>query len=595
LPYHLSYASLIKSGRKKKNIYSQICLCLFLFITLLLQLLAPMIDMGLTYRNPCTLRKSRLTKNRKQINRILKIGLKAVLLLTVIVAVIFWGCKKREMAATPKPDENLLRTIASDSDFRPIAYMLNKDYINLRMSLHDSNDVEGRANELIRAIDYIAAYGYKLQQKYKLTNTIPMLINAAKIYDEKVDPDLSAMMKAALNRKLTVLSKPETKPREVVLMTCPGGFVFNDSAQVCDWPWNCPDPDSASAFFWHIDFPEGFVRYRVGEIPIELDPVTVTAYCYDTYDKDFDMLSLMCPEGYAAVFDSPFSTDRRATMKSEPFWDDCQRNQKAYMDEIYWAQLEYDMAQNQPPPPPDPPSPPSGNGGSGGGTGGGGGSDGSGGDSGSSGGGCAEAQATKATTLSKNSKYTSAKNTIQNANQSIEHAIAFGKDASGNVTISAMKDGGSNNGTIPSIAGYFADIHIHTNVSPPSSGDIYGLIDIIANSSNFETRYIVTSTGTVYALAVDNISWAKTFNTNYPRQPAIPPYEPMFPTDMVNEINEMRSDGASEEMALAFILEKYHAGISLFRQSNDGSFKKLNTTESIGQYNQKTYTANNCL
>jgi hypothetical protein len=92
---------------------------------------------------------------------IFKLGLSAVLVTAIMLSVFFGSCKKQETAAHPKPTESLLQEIASDPDFVPIAYMLNKDYMNLRMSLHDSDDITGRTDEMIRATRYIAAYGYR--------------------------------------------------------------------------------------------------------------------------------------------------------------------------------------------------------------------------------------------------------------------------------------------------------------------------------------------------------------------------------------------------------------------------------------------------
>lgn len=85
------------------------------------------------------------------------------------------------------------------------------------------------------------------------------------------------------------------------------------------------------------------------------------------------------------------------------------------------------------------------------------------------------------------------------------------------------------------------------------------------------------------------------FNQSHPRQPGIGGMEPMFPEDIVDEMGEMEGwGGATLEMAIAFILEKYNAGISLLKKTNNGSFKKLKTSEEIDSNGNKTYRSNNC-
>lgn len=203
-------------------------------------------------------------------------------------------------------------------------------------------------------------------------------------------------------------------------------------------------------------------------------------------------------------------------------------------------------------------------------------------------------QINNADNLAKNSKYTSAKTDIQTiASDGKEHAVSFGKDANGNIIRSNASTG--NSAPVPNISGQFADLHNHPNNLPPSSGDLYGLIDMLINKGNYETRYIMTSGGTVYALAVIDKQEALNFNNNYPRVPNVG-YEPDFPIDIVDEFNEAtQTGGATKEMAKAFILKKYNTGIALFKQNANGDFKLLNTLEHINKENGvKSYTTNNC-
>jgi len=212
---------------------------------------------------------------------------------------------------------------------------------------------------------------------------------------------------------------------------------------------------------------------------------------------------------------------------------------------------------------------------------------------------CADAQAgaAKATTLAQNSVYLAAKSNIQTASSdNLEHSVTFGKDASENITSSSMTTGTANSGTInTNWPGAFADLHNHPGNSPPSPGDFYGLITVNQNHSGYDTRFVVTADGSVYALLIIDPAAATTFVTNYPSQ-QVPGYSPEFPTAIIDEINEMKGFyGATDEMAMAFILEKYNTGVALLKQNSNGSFKRLRTTETIDPNNgTKTYTANNC-
>lgn len=209
---------------------------------------------------------------------------------------------------------------------------------------------------------------------------------------------------------------------------------------------------------------------------------------------------------------------------------------------------------------------------------------------------CEDAQpgANKATSFSQNASYTSAKSNIQTAaSDGNEHGISFGKDANGSVITSAMSNGNGHSATLGSVDNVFADLHNHPENRPPSSGDFYGFIDRASAHSTYETRYIITANGTAYAFVVTNLQAAQNFNTNYPREPN-PGYEPGFPENIRDEIDQMQGwYGATEEMAMAFIMEKYNTGIALLKQDANGNFKRLNTTETTVN-GQKTFVPNNC-
>lgn len=212
---------------------------------------------------------------------------------------------------------------------------------------------------------------------------------------------------------------------------------------------------------------------------------------------------------------------------------------------------------------------------------------------------CSEAAAGvfKTNTLSKNIVFTTAVKNIQAAfkTNGKEHAVVLAKDSSSIVYSSAIAEGGMNSGTLPLIAGAFADIHNHTGNLPPDAGDLYGLLDISRHHPDYNTRFIITANGTLYALLVTDTAAAKIFDKKYPRQPpAYAGVQPSFPVKLVDEFREIKYRyHTADETALAFILEKYRAGVSLLKQDPGGEFKKLRTVVS-GNEGSWVFHESNC-
>jgi hypothetical protein len=133
---------------------------------------------------------------------------------------------------------------------------------------------------------------------------------------------------------------------------------------------------------------------------------------------------------------------------------------------------------------------------------------------------------------------------------------------------------------VPTIANAFADLHNHPNNLPPDAGDFYGLVDINKNNTDYKTRFVLTSNGTLYALLVTDSASAFTFNAKHLRQPpAFAGGPPGFTVAITDEAREMKYKyHCTDEMVLAFILEKYNTGVSLLKQNPNGSFNKIITT-----------------
>lgn len=211
---------------------------------------------------------------------------------------------------------------------------------------------------------------------------------------------------------------------------------------------------------------------------------------------------------------------------------------------------------------------------------------------------CIESQATsnQATNFSRSKIYSTAKANIKNAfnRDSLEHAISFGKDENGNNIISAMSIGNGYSSGLDTVNNMFADIHNHSKETPPSSGDLYGFINMATENRLYETRYIITANGFEYAFVIINLQTARDFVMKYPKV-SNSGYQPGFPDSLVDEFNELKGVyAASDEMAMVFILEKYNVGVALLKQDDSGSFKRLNTKEITYSNGLKKYVANNC-
>jgi hypothetical protein len=176
-----------------------------------------------------------------------------------------------------------------------------------------------------------------------------------------------------------------------------------------------------------------------------------------------------------------------------------------------------------------------------------------------------------------------------------EHTIAFGSDAGGNFIITEVSTGGRSSSRIPFVSNAFADLHNHPKNTPPSSGDLYGLINKNKKEKHYSTRYVATPDGSMYALLVTDTAAARMFTANFPPQ-QMPGYSPLFPDDLLNEFREIKyQHGAAEELAMAYVLEKYKAGVVLLKQDStgDGGFKKINVSvKSVGS--SLVFTAADC-
>lgn len=209
---------------------------------------------------------------------------------------------------------------------------------------------------------------------------------------------------------------------------------------------------------------------------------------------------------------------------------------------------------------------------------------------------CSTAEAN--TTISKDSKYLSAKTRIVTASSDgLEHSITLGKDANGQITQAPMNTGGPYNvSTNTSWPGAFAALHNHPNNTPLSAGDIYASVKLNVKSRNFTTSFVLTD-GEVYGIVVTDLAAAQAFVATYPAD-QLPNQSPEFPNQIFYEIEDFRptmgynNDGLTR--AIAFVLDKYNAGITLLKQDSSGEFNPIKTKETTQPNGSKTYTSIPC-
>lgn len=212
---------------------------------------------------------------------------------------------------------------------------------------------------------------------------------------------------------------------------------------------------------------------------------------------------------------------------------------------------------------------------------------------------CEKAQqpSADATDLSKTNTFLSSSDDVSSFNDGNEHGVVFGS-VNGAIVSTLVQHGGPTSLTLShSFAVPVASLHYHTGNTPPSTGDVYSLMNAYSNSSSYNTYYVQTPNGTIYALTVTDPAALALFLQNHPANLIPNPNGGNFvnfPTDMSYEYNDIYTYyNGTQEMALAFILDKYDAGVALTKMDNNGDFKKLGTKETINGDN-KSYEENNC-
>lgn len=182
-------------------------------------------------------------------------------------------------------------------------------------------------------------------------------------------------------------------------------------------------------------------------------------------------------------------------------------------------------------------------------------------------------------------------------NNGLENGVVLG-NVNGTIQATGVQTGGTSSigNLTSSFSNPIGDIHNHPNNNPPSSGDVYSLIDIRNQFSEYNTRYVITQDGTTYALIVTDSNAMNNFLQNYPPSITLNPNGGNFvdfPPSLFEEWTDLAL-GFSESGAIAYILNKYNSGITLAKMDGAGNFRAVNITTSQNSDGTTNYNYSLC-
>lgn len=184
-----------------------------------------------------------------------------------------------------------------------------------------------------------------------------------------------------------------------------------------------------------------------------------------------------------------------------------------------------------------------------------------------------------------------------------EWGVAIGQSGT-TLNVTAPRRGSATQGSIPSsqVSGnYIADGHNHPNwgYADPSGLDLYGMLNLVANTSSFKYRFVFgvsypsRQTTDTYILIVTDSNAAQAFLNQFPEIQNTNASTHDFKEDTKlgddyfkakdlsyvgysqNLTDELYVPGA---VGLAYILDKYNSGICIAKKDANGNFKKINAT-----------------
>ncbi|MEP6806936.1 MAG: hypothetical protein ABI892_20575 [Flavobacterium sp.] len=181
----------------------------------------------------------------------------------------------------------------------------------------------------------------------------------------------------------------------------------------------------------------------------------------------------------------------------------------------------------------------------------------------------------------------------------LEYSISLGKNSAGQIYANTMNSGdGINVPVTHNIEGFFVDLHNHPNGSTHSGRDL-------SNATVFNKFYpymgsfVLPHTEQVYAAVITDLAAAQAFVAKYLTDPKTnkPTHYPDFmQEEIVNVLHYMNSYTIeSQSRAYAFVVSKYNAGITFFKQNNAGKFYPLTIKETNQANDSFAYTLIPCI
>lgn len=213
----------------------------------------------------------------------------------------------------------------------------------------------------------------------------------------------------------------------------------------------------------------------------------------------------------------------------------------------------------------------------------------------------AESSMTSANTILKNSEVqqkmdVALKEKVQASN---EWSVAIGQKPNGQYEVTPPVEQSASNGTIPTsqlTSPYIGDGHSHAGSrGNPSGGDLYHMITSLADNPALKYRFVYGNsdegTAETYALVINNASLAQQFLSQYPKDENYNSQDHSIKKISALGIEFYKADmyylsGASDNssgenydsraVAMAYILDKFNAGISVAKADTNGNLKKIN-------------------
>lgn len=181
-----------------------------------------------------------------------------------------------------------------------------------------------------------------------------------------------------------------------------------------------------------------------------------------------------------------------------------------------------------------------------------------------------------------------------------EYAISLGKNTGGQIYASTMIGGGKIEVAVNhSMEGFFINLHNHPSYTIHSGRDLSNATLFNKFYPNYIGSFVLPHTEQVYAAVITDLAAAQAFVAKYLTDPKTnePRHYPDFMyTEMTQVLGDMHSYSIeSDSRAKAFVVSKYNAGITFFRQNNYGKFYPLLIKETTQTNGSKAYTLINCI